>query len=266
MDKIQQSGAYYQLLVDRMEKTEQSPHQAQVYKEIKQLVLSCSSLEEIQEKMKKEGYYESPTQALYLDKITALENAAKQNGFTELALIYKERFDEVKLDSHKMFETGYHNKVLAFYTELSSRLSAFYEIYSNYLIYKTSNIFDHSYKNSLDSMRENQKTLNGLGTDFRSISNEKHFRDHIVLDDAAYSKFVSETETLFQKFKYDATEEQSVRNLGDAAWAILKDKKTEIQEILKKENARSKRSAFIAVPPKDINGKYDFSLNEQEEL
>lgn len=79
--------------------------------------------------MKKEGYYESPTQALYLDKITALENAAKQNSFTELALIYKERVDEVKLDSHKMFETSYHHKVSAFYNKTAT-------------IYTTSNRLD----------------------------------------------------------------------------------------------------------------------------
>lgn len=265
MDKIQQSAEYYQLLVDRMGITGLSPHQTKIYKELNQLVLSCGSIEEIQEKMKKEGYYESPSQALYLDKFTSLQNAAQQNGFNELASIYKERLDEVKLDVHKMFETGFEYKVVAFYTKLSSIVSAFYEIYSNYLIHKTSNIFDVSYKSSLDSMRENQKKLNELGTDFISVSNEKYFRDHIVLDDAAYAAFVSESETLFQKFNYNPTEEQSVRNLGDEAWAILKDKKSEAQEILKRENARSKRSVFLAVPPKDVNGKYEFLFNEKEE-
>ncbi len=266
MDKIQQSAEYYQLLLDRMGKTDLSPHQAKIYKEIKQLVLSCGSLEEIQEKMKKEGYYESPSQALYLDKITALENAATQNDFTELALIYKERLNEVKSDFNKMFETGFEQKVLAFYTKIGSILGAFYEIFNNYLIHQTSNIFDLSYTSSLDSIRENQKKLNALGTDFISVSREKYFRDHIVLENAAYSKFVSETEYLFQKFKHDAMEELSVRNLGDTAWAILKDKKSEVQEIDKRENARSRRSVFIAVPPKDASGKYEFLFNEQEEV
>lgn len=265
MDKIQQSAEYYQLLVDRMEKSGQSQHQVKIYKELTQLVLSCISIEEVQEKMKKEGYYESPSQALYMDKMTSLENAAKQNDFTELALIYRERIDEVQADFLKMYETGYNNKVLAFFTKLSGELSAFYEIYSNYLTHKTANIFDHSYKISLDSIRENQKNLNELGTDFKSISIKKYFRDHIILDDAAYSEFVSETESLFQKFNYDPMEEQSVRNLGDEAWAILKDKKSEVQEIDKSENARSKRSVFMAAPPEDVNGKYEFLFNEQEE-
>ncbi len=266
MDKIQQSAEYYQLLVDRKEKSGLSPHQAKIYKELKQLVLSCGSVEEIQEKMKKEGFYESPAQAMYLDKFKSLENAAQQNDFTELALIYKERVDEVKTDVHKMYETIYNQKVLAFYTKLSNMLNSFYEIYSNYLTHKTSNIFDYSYKSSLDSIRENQKKLIELGTDFISISNEKYFRDHILLEDTAYSSFVSETETLFQKFNYDPAEEQSVRDLGDAAWAILKDKKSEVQEIDKSENARTKRSVFLAVPPKDANGKYELLFNEQEEF
>ena len=265
MDKVQKSAEYYQLVADRMEKSGLSHYQAKVYKELTQLVLSCGSIEEIREKMKKEGYYESPAQALYLDKFAALEKAAKQNDFTELALIYKERVDEVKSDFLKMYETGYNNKVIAFYTKLSSKLTSFYEIYSNYITYKTSNIFDHSYKRSLDAIREFQKSLNGLGTDFVSVANEKYFRDHIALEDVAYAAFVSETETLFHKFGPEAMEEQSVRSLGDAAWAILKDKKSEAQEILKKENARSKRSVFIAVPPKDVNGKYEFLFNEQEE-
>ena len=60
MDRIKRTADYYQLLIDKFAKTGQSPNQLRVYKEIKELVLSCSSYEEIQQKMKSGGYYESP--------------------------------------------------------------------------------------------------------------------------------------------------------------------------------------------------------------
>lgn len=48
MNKIERSQEYYQLLIDKFEKSGRSPRQKQVYEEIKALVGTCSSVEEIQ--------------------------------------------------------------------------------------------------------------------------------------------------------------------------------------------------------------------------
>lgn len=266
MDRIKRTADYYQLLIDKFAKTGQSPNQLRVYKEIKELVLSCSSYEEIQQKMKSGEYYESPGQALYMDKMMALKKAAQINGFEELAKIYQDRYDEVKADFNKMYEIGYSDKVSAFLAKQSNILNAFYEIYNNYLNHKSANVFDLLYKSSLESIRENYNKLNSLGTDFRSVSGDKYFRQHIILSDADYMIFVSEVESFVTKYEADKSEIQHFNGIAEMAWGILKDKKSQIQEIGRSENAKTKRSVFMAVPPADISGKYEFMSNEQEEF
>lgn len=266
MGKIQRTADYYQLMIDKFAKTSLSPNQLRVYKEIKELVLSCSSLDEIQQKMKSSGYYESPGQALYMDKMMALKKAATINNFTELATIYQDRYDEVKADYNKMYEIGYNGKVLAFFTKQSTILSAFYEIYSNYLSHKSANVYDLLYKSSLDSIRDNYNKLKSLGTDFRAVSQDKYFREHIILSDADFMIFVSEVEFLISKFEAEQSEIQRLTEITEKAWFVLKDKKSDIQEIARKENAKTKRSVFMAIPPADISGKYVFVSNEQEDF
>jgi hypothetical protein len=264
MDKLKMTVEYYQLLIDKFAKTGQSPNQLRVYTEIKELVQNCSSLEEIQDKMKSGGYYESPGQALYMDKMMALKKAADENNFIELASIYQARYDEVKADFNKMYETGYEQKVSAFYSKLSSMLGAFYDIFNNYWGHKSANIFDLGYKSSLETLRENQKKLNSLGTDFRTLAQDPYFRKHIGLEDGDYMIFVAEADSLMNKFDADQSELNQIKTVADAAWGILKDKKSEIQAIGRREEAKSKRSVYMIVPPVSASGKYQFLFNEQE--
>ncbi len=265
MNQINKTAEYYQLLIDKFGKTGKSPNQLRVFKEIKELVLSCTGYEEIQTKMKSGGYYDSPAQAMFLDKMLALKMAAEQNSFPELAKIYQDKYDEVKENILAMYDTGYNQRVTDFYQRKSNILNAFYEIFMNYLTHKSANIYDLNYKSSLDNMRENQKKLLALNTDFTLVSKDPYFRNHIGLDDAAYAGWVDEVLDLFDKYGVEQAEESALKALADEAWRILQSKKVEIQDIGKREEAKSKRSVFMAVPPKDVHGNYEFLLNEQEE-
>jgi hypothetical protein len=266
MEQINNAAAYYQLLIDKFEKTGQSPNQLRIFKEIKELVLGCSTYEEIQTKMKNGGYYISPAQAMFMDKMQALKKAAEHNRFPELAKIYQDKYNEVSENSNAMYDIGYSQLVSEFYLRKSNILNAFYEIFLNFLTHKNANIYDLNYKSSLNNIRENQKKLQALNTDFTLVAQDPYFRNHIGLDDPAYARYVDEVLILFQKYEVDPSEESAIKALADEAWSVLQSKKAEIQEIGKREEERIKRSVFIAVPPKDINGKFEFLFNEQEEF
>ena len=264
MEEIQKTMEYYQLLIDKFDKTGQSPNQLRVYKEVRQLVSECSSYDEIQSRMKSEGYYEKPAQALYMDKMSALKRAAEDNGFVELAKVYQDRYDEVSADAAKMFETGYEQRAGDFLKKHSKKFGAFYEIFLNYLYYKSTSIFNSTYKNSLNAIRENFSVLTEVGTSFEEVANDSYFREHINLDDANYMIFVAEAKSLISRTEPDASEVKRLQDMTMASWEILKNKRKETQDIGHAEDARAKKSVFLINPPEDASGSYDVLFNETE--
>jgi hypothetical protein len=262
--KIARSAEYYQLLIERCEKTGLSPRQAEVYREIKQLVLECSGLEEIQQRMKTEGFHEKPGQALYLDKMQALRKAAEDNGLPELARIYQERHDEVKADYAQAYQTGYEQRVAAFLSRQGTILGAFHEIFLNYLYAQTESVYSLLGENSRHRIREHLDKLTALGTDFARTAADPYFRAHIGLSDEAYAAFIAAAPTLAASPAGDPAALEAIETEFQGLWAILKEKKSEIQAIGRAEEARSKRAVCLAVPPAAASGCYEFSAHEQE--
>lgn len=266
MNEIQKTVEYYQLLIDKFQKTGLSPKQLQIYKEIRQLVEGCSSYEEIQSRMKNEGYYESPGQALYLDRMMAQKNAAKENGFVELEALYQSRYDEVKLDSSKMHDASYSSKAMSILARYATIMDTMFGIYTEYCYHNAANVYDdHAYKGSLNNIREKHAFLKSMGTSFREVSDNSYYREHIDLSDSKYQLFLTTVESLLNKYGPDRSEVEPFEKTFKAVWGKLKDKKTEVQRIGKLEDARTKRSFYLVVPPPDKNGSYEFINNEQEE-
>ncbi len=266
MNEIQRTIDYYQLLIDKFEKTGLSPHQLKVYREIQDLVQGCSSYEDIQSKMKSQGYYESPGQALYLDAIMAQKNAAKQNGFTELEELYLARYNEVKADGSKMHVTGYSEKASSILSKYSTLMDALFEIYINYCTYNGANPYDTlRYNGSLDNIRKYHAVFQTLGTSFEEISATSYYRQHIGLEDDKYQMFISEVKTLLQKREPERSEIQPFEEELKLMWPKLKDKRVEVQAIGKLEDAKTKKSIYLVVAPSDNKGKYTFTSNQQEE-
>jgi hypothetical protein len=112
-DKIEESVRYYQMLADKHEASGRGPHQARVYRELTALVGQCSSLQEIQDRMRAGGFYESPGQALMLDKLSAHRDAALKLGFDRKAAIYQRRIDAVAADPAAAWTTGWEQEVAA---------------------------------------------------------------------------------------------------------------------------------------------------------
>ncbi len=266
MNEIEKTIEYYQLLIDKFEKTGLSPEQLRIYKEIRQLVEGCSSYDEIQSRMKNEGYYETPAQALYLDRMMAQKRAAQENGFIELATLYQNRYDEVKADASKMYDASYSSKASSILAGYANIMDTMFTIYTEYCYHNAANPYDdHSYRGSLKKIREKHSLLKSMGTSFREAAANSYYREHIDLSDSLYELFLDTVESLLNKHEPERSEVEPFEETFKVAWPNLKDKKNEVQQIGKLEDARTKRSIYLVVPPSDKNGSYEFINNEQEE-
>ncbi len=266
MNEIQKTVEYYQLLIDKFEKTGLSPEQLRIYKEIRELVEGSSSYEEIQTRMKNQGYFESPGQALYLDRIMAQKNAAAETGFTELEELYQSRYHEVKADASKMHDASYSTRAMSILARYATIMDTMFRIYTEYCYHNAANVYDdHSYKGSLNNIREKYALLTSMGTSFEEVAGNSYYREHIDLSDSRYQLFLTTVEELLLKHGPDSSETDPFEATLKVMWEKLKDKKTEVQRIGKLEEARQKRSIYLVVPPPDKNGSYEFINNEQEE-
>ena len=105
-----------------------------------------------------------------------------------------------------------------------------------------------------------------MGTSFSEVSKNSYYREHIDLSDSKYQLFLTTVESLLNKHEPDRSEVEPFEETLKVAWEKLKDKKAEVQRIGKLEDARTRKSFFLAVPPPDKNGSYELINNEQEEF
>lgn len=261
--KSERLAKFYNLIAERCEKSGLAPHQAQVNRELAALAPQAASAEDMQEKMKAGGYYEKPAQAVYLDKMAVLAKAAEDNGHPELAKIYRERYTEVQADFSKAFVTGYEQKVSAFNIRQNNILNAFYDIFMYWITWMTEDTYNRNSGRTAASIKECCTKLEALHTSFAATAADPFFRKHIELDEKNYAAFAAAIPGIIttgpDQAAQDALEKEFAR-----VWAIVRDKKTEIQAIGKREEAKSKRSVWMVIPPKDADGEYEFTANEQE--
>jgi len=263
MDKIQRSAEYYQLLIDKFEKSGRSPNQAQVYKEVKELVLQCSSYEEIQSRMKNEGYYEKPGVALFMDKMASLRDSNKDNGFDDVAAVYQRKYDEVNADGSQMHITGYEQEVMAGLAKRGNIVGHINELFHNYLAYLNRAVYEDPF-DYINKVRESAKGIEENGMSLSEALNHSYYKEHVRLDGAEYDKFVRIIEKINLGNLQDDFNTEDADEKFSKAWEVLKSQKKEQGELSKKEDARTKRVVFLALPPKEKGGHYEIVERREE--
>lgn len=263
MNKIERSQEYYQLLIDKFEKSGRSPRQKQVYEEIKALVGTCSSLEEIQSKMKEQGYYEKPGQALFLDKMASLRDAAKDNDFPEVAETYQQKFSEVEQDYSQAFATGYEQEVSRKLHKRGQIVGAINELFQLYLQFLARN--DYESPGDLEQkVNKVAHEMHGYSSSMEEALDTKYYRDHVGLSDAEYENFKSWALGIKSKGAASFYDPNSCEEEFNAIWSTIKQHKDKIKEIGKSEGARSKRKVYMALPPQHEGGDYSFVEPREE--
>ena len=85
MSGIDTSKELYGLYVQRFGNCPRTPYQADYYKKWLDLLNSCSSNEEAEEKSKQNGLYTGGAAAVAMDRVFANKQAAEEMGWTDVA-------------------------------------------------------------------------------------------------------------------------------------------------------------------------------------
>lgn len=263
MNKIQRTQEYYQLLIDKFSTSGRSPHQKQVYEEIKSLVGTCSSLEEIQAKMKAQGYYEKPGQALFLDKMASLRDAAKENGFPEVAATYDQKYNEVKQDFSQAYATGYEQEVSRKLGKRGQIVGAVNSLFQNYLQFLARTDYDNP-QTYTDRVKQAAHEIHGYGSDIETALKDSYYQEHIPLTGQEYQEFTSLTLNMYNGNTHSLFNPETCDQEFSSIWAEIKENKDRIKEIGKSENARSKRKVYLALPPEEKGQDYRFVEPKEE--
>lgn len=263
MNDVEKSLKMYESMASRCAKTGLSPKQAEAYEKLIVFLSECKSGEEMMQKLKDNPiYYENVAKGLVLDKLFALEKAAKENGYTELEKIYNERYLEVEKDYSKAYVMGYEKKVNDFHRSHLEDIRYFVDTFINYIEYKGA----YPDEKHFEDIKANYNALIKKGHEFKKLSGIEEFRKSIMLCDDEYNKYIMDVEELVKTSFDDSENTKKYQEIFDKAWSVLKDKESIVKEIGRKEGAKTYRAAFMVIPPDDENGRYEFEMEEREEM
>ncbi len=264
MDKIERSAYYYKLKADKFEKTGRSHEQQRVHRELETLVRGCHSLEEIQQKMGEQGYFDKPAQALMMDKMASLRDAAQECGFTKVAEIYQGQYDKIKRDPNLMYtDTEYSTLVTKELGRISTICGEVHTIFMEYIAIKDLNVnpcaeedFNKHKSNILTSITRIQEHGALIG----DALNDSYNREHCGIDDAGYDKFKQFVMNIANEM-FDGSYKQEFDEVYNRAWEVLKSKKNELVEIARKDVSLQSRSTYLSIPPENAGGEYELVMN-----
>ncbi len=258
-DKIARSVYYYELLAKKYDTDGIGEHQARVYGELAALVGECSSLEEIQERMRAQGYLEKPGQALYLDKLAAHVRAAEDNGLPELARIYQKKFDDIQKDPAAAFVTGWEQEAAGELNRVGNIVGALTDIFAAHLRYRGTHPADDAHARAVDAMHTAARVIQDNGTDFATVVDHPYFRKHSPLDDARYERARDEILAVLAgnaDAQEQAADREQIVKRTQTAVTILESKTDELKEIGREFDQHSGRAVWLNIAPESEPGPY----------
>jgi hypothetical protein len=250
--EIEQSARYYELLARKHEASGRGPNQARVYRELVALVKQCASYEEIQARMKTGGYYESPGQALMLDKLLAHRDAATQLGFHRLAAVYQRRHDAVAADYRAAWTTGWDEEAKVELNRIGNVVAAFREVLLAYYELRCAHFEGQA--EPLQKMRAAVGAMEANGEAFEAVVADSYYRLHCPLADDEYQQALEFIRYVLThpldhaaaKADFDARTRALIEG-GDA---------NELGRLRQHDEARQRRSVNLCVAPDVDPGPY----------
>jgi len=254
---IEKSARYYQLVIDRLEKSGRAPRQLEVYRKILAEVKDSASREEIEERLKKTGLDLAPGNALVQDKVFAHHEAARDAGQEDIANVYREYHDKMTANPGETYALSaeYPEKLKPFFEKNNAVLSALVDLYTSYCMLRfTHSSLDTIRKKYIDRINAELKKIEEAGLTFAKAIALPYFRDHIPPETA--DDFAARIPEMASWSPKDEAGERELQEQARSALEELKDKKDELKTIRDEEEARKKRSMYSAVAAGNEEGEY----------
>jgi antitoxin component of RelBE/YafQ-DinJ toxin-antitoxin module len=256
---IQKAIELYDLMSSRLERSKMAAHQSRVYREIGDLIRDCTTLEEVQEKIKGSRYYTAPTIALFKDRLAAQKKAADENGMPDLAAVYADKLREIEADESAVYKTGYEQKAADIWRRHGIKASAFVKIFNHYCAMAAAIPFGTEIASDHLELVAAFEEMESVGADFATLAADPKFRSLVNAADGGYREFVREAPRFRSNAPDLSAEKEGVESELNAIWASIKANEQSIKAIGKRCRERTKRAQCIVIPPGSADGEYEYT-------
>ena len=187
MNDINTSKELYGLYVQRFGNCPRTPYQAEYYRKWLDLLNSCSSNEEAEEKSKQNGLYTAGAAAVAMDRVYANKQAAHDMGWTDVEEFCDDILQKIKADPYYTFtHTGLWVDLQAKKDGWIRTIEGFGRLYKDFVEYNDTRTDP---QRAMSSIAENLKMLSKPSSDFAALAAMPQFRAMIDCSDEFYKEF-----------------------------------------------------------------------------
>ena len=242
----------YGLYVQRFGNCPRTPYQAEYYRKWLDLLNSCSSNEEAEEKSKQNGLYTAGAAAVAMDRIYANKQAAHDMGWTDVEEFCDDILQKIKADPYYTFtHTGLWVDLQAKKDGWIRTIEGFGRLYKDFVEYNDTRTDP---QRAMSSIAENLKMLSKPSSDFAALAAMPQFRAMIDCSDEFYKEF---TDTICKAI--------STGHLDSMQWST-ESCQDQIEEIWNKKDSLSQecrqwysqevKPPCLRLSPDSTDGKY----------
>ena len=177
----------YGLYVQRFGNCPRTPYQAEYYKKWLDILNSCSTNEEAEEKSKQNGLYTEGAAAVAMDRVFANKEAAQQMGWSDVAEFCDEILKKIEADPYYTFtHTGLWADLQAKKNGWIKTIESFHALFIDFVEYDDSRTDS---ERAVSKIKEDIKTLSKPSSNFATLAAMPSFRALIDCSDEYYKEF-----------------------------------------------------------------------------
>lgn len=178
----------YGLYVRKFGNCPRTPYQAEYYRKWLELLESCSSNEEAEEKSKENGLYTGGAAAVAMDRVYANRQAAEEMGWTDVVGFCDDIIAKIKADPYYTFtHSGLWMDLQGLKDGWLRTIEGFHMLFADFLEFDSTR---SEAQRALSRITEDLKRLSKPSSDFATLAAMPRFRALIDCSDDYYAQFV----------------------------------------------------------------------------
>ncbi|MCR5017821.1 MAG: hypothetical protein K6A64_03395 [Bacteroidales bacterium] len=241
----------YGLYVQRFGSCPRTPYQADYYRKWLDLLTSCASNEEAEEKSKQNGLYTAGAAAVAKDRVYANKQAAEKMGWTDVAEFCDEIIGKIEADPYYVFtHSGLWGDLQAKKNGWLRTIDGFHRLFVDFREYDDERTEP---ERAVSAITQDLKMLSKPTFDFVTLAALPQFRAIIDCNDEYYKEFVEVIGKV-----------ASTGRLDSIQWSADKDAVAELwkeRDSLKGECAQwysqAVKPCCVRLSPSSADGKYE---------
>ncbi len=247
---------YYDLHINKHQASGLGENQLRVYKEIKEIVAPYETGEEVAKVLKESGYQEKPAQALYQDMLLAHARAYDELSLHDVAEVYKRKEKEVAADYAQAHVTGWDQEVNKELAKIHNIASHYRDAFQEFFYVQGLTTTHPDYEKHLTRTKEAVANIEKEGETLEGVASKPYYQKMIPYSPELQQQKIAEMRAAFDAPIPDAEEKTDFESRAAEAIKFVKENKSDMQELNKDFNARSRRATFIVIAPEENPGPY----------